>query len=118
MLIRRKNPPRAGEWSLPGGRQEWGEPVARTARREVFEETGVAIETPRLLDVIDLIEHDAEGDVVTHFTLVDFVAAASDLDPIAGDDAIEARWFDPAELESLSLWDETQRVIALALKAC
>ncbi len=84
----------------------------------MFEETGVAIEAPRLLDVIDLIERDAGGDVVTHFTLVDFVAAASDPDPIAGDDATEARWFDPAGLEGLGLWDETRRVIALALKAC
>ena len=35
LLIRRAKPPRAGRWSLPGGRQRLGETVHETARREL-----------------------------------------------------------------------------------
>jgi 8-oxo-dGTP diphosphatase len=44
LLIRRGTPPRLGEWSLPGGRIEWGEPVKAAALRELREETGVEAE--------------------------------------------------------------------------
>ena len=41
LLIRRGKPPKAGEWSLPGGAQELGETVLQALEREVFEETGI-----------------------------------------------------------------------------
>ncbi len=39
VLMRRSG----GAWSLPGGLMEWGEQIEETLRREVLEETGLAV---------------------------------------------------------------------------
>jgi len=115
LLIRRAKPPRAGRWSLPGGRQRLGETVRETARRELHEEAGVAAEVTALLDVVDSITRDDAGAIAYHYTLVDFLAEWRGGAPRAGGDATEALWADPADLGSYELWDETLRLIRLGL---
>ncbi len=115
LLIRRAKPPRAGRWSLPGGRQRLGETVRETARRELHEEAGVEAEVTALLDVVDSITRDDEGAIAYHYTLVDFLAEWRGGAPRAGGDATEALWADPEDLGSYELWDETLRLIRLGL---
>ncbi len=112
LLIRRGRPPKQGEWSIPGGRQEAGETVRDCALREVREETGVTAGNPQLVDVVDLI--GAAG----HWTLVDFAADWIAGEPVPGDDAADARWVKAADIDTLGLWSETVRIIraAIALK--
>ena len=43
LLIRRGKPPRAGQWSLPGGAQQLGETLLEAVTREVREETGLEL---------------------------------------------------------------------------
>jgi 8-oxo-dGTP diphosphatase len=117
LLIRRGKPPRLGEWSLPGGAQELGETVRETARRELAEETGLAPAGGLvLLDVIDSIQRDAQGRVVSHYTLVDFAAEAGPGDPVPGDDCAGATWAPIGALEGFSLWERTREVIARAAR--
>ena len=111
LLIRRAKPPRAGRWSLPGGRQRLGETVRETARRELREEAGVEAEVTALLDVVDSITRDDAGAIAYHYTLVDFLAEWRGGAPRAGGDATEALWADPDDLGSYELWDETLRLI-------
>ncbi len=115
LLIRRAKPPRAGRWSLPGGRQRLGETVRETARRELREEAGVEAEVTALLDVVDSITRDDAGAIAYHYTLVDFLAEWRGGAPRAGGDATEALWADPDDLGSYELWDETLRLIRLGL---
>lgn len=116
LLIRRAKPPRQGSWSLPGGRQRHGETVRAAAAREVREEAGLEVEIAHLLDVVDSITRDATGGLAFHYTLVDFAAEWRGGAATPGDDAAEAVWADPRDLAAYTLWDETVRVIALAIE--
>ena len=111
LLIRRRNPPRAGQWSLPGGGQELGETIAEAARREVGEETGLEIVVEDVVEVIDLIERDEDGRVQYHYVLIDVNATWTGCDPAAGDDATATAWATLDELGTFKLWSETERVI-------
>ena len=116
LLIRRGKPPRAGQWSLPGGGQETGETVQEAARREVMEEVGLALGPLYDVAVVDSITRDETGRVRWHYTLVDFTAEALSDQAVAADDADDARWVDPADLAAYGLWSETTRIIALAAR--
>lgn len=115
LLIKRGTPPRLGQWSLPGGRIEWGEPVDEAALRELKEETGVDAELTGLLDVVDGVFTSREtGDVTRHFVMIDYAARWTGGDPVAGDDAADAAFFTREEAMAAVEWDETRRVIAEA----
>ena len=115
LLIRRGTPPKQGEWSMPGGRVEPGEPVRVAALRELKEETGVDAVLVDLVDVVDAVFENPRGDLITrHYVLIDFVAQWQSGEPVAGDDAADARFFHLSDLASLELWDETLRVIDAA----
>ncbi|HEX3431985.1 MAG TPA: NUDIX hydrolase [Rhizomicrobium sp.] len=112
LLIRRMNPPRQNEWSLPGGKVELGESLRAALVREVLEETGIAIGIVGLIDVAELILENTDGAPGKHYVLVDFCARALSGEVHAASDAAEARWFSAAELDALPLWSETRRIIS------
>jgi ADP-ribose pyrophosphatase YjhB (NUDIX family) len=116
LLIRRAKPPRSGQWSIPGGAQELGETVRDTALREVKEETGLDIAVTDFIEVVDFIERDDAGDVLYHYTLVDWSAEWRDGEAIPGDDVSEILWIDPDELERFGIWSETVRIIRHSAK--
>jgi 8-oxo-dGTP diphosphatase len=110
LLIRRGTSPRLGEWSLPGGRIEPGERAVDAALRELREETGVEAEITGLIDVVDGLFPEAGR----HYVLIDYAARWVSGEPVAGDDALEARFVALDEIESLIEWSETRRIIRLA----
>jgi 8-oxo-dGTP diphosphatase len=113
LLIRRGTPPRQGEWSLPGGRIEPGERAVEAALRELREETGVEAEITGLIDVVDGLFPDAGR----HYVLIDYAARWLSGEPVAGDDAAEARFVALDEVEALIDWSETRRIIRMAAAA-
>ena len=114
LLIRRGRPPRLGEWSLPGGAQLVGETVQVTALREVLEETGVSIQNPQFLEVVDSIIKDDDGRVKFHYTLIDYWANWESGTPEGADDAQHAEWVPFHKLGGLGLWRKTVEVIEKA----
>jgi 8-oxo-dGTP diphosphatase len=111
VLIRRGNEPRLGEWSIPGGKLEWGESLREAAVREVLEETGLGVEIEGLVDVVDSVTRNAAGDVLRHYVLIDFTARHISGALQAGSDAAEARWVPYESIGEYALWTETRRII-------
>lgn len=75
LLIRRARPPRDDCWSLPGGVIELGETAFAAATREIAEELGLDITPERLLDVVDIIQRDADGAIAYHYLIIEIAAA-------------------------------------------
>lgn len=115
LLIRRGTKPMAGDWSIPGGRIEYGETTEAAALRELKEETGITARITGLADVVDAIfTSRMTGDITRHYILIDYAAIWLSGEPVAGDDADHAEWISPDRLATLPLWEETRRVIEKA----
>jgi 8-oxo-dGTP diphosphatase len=115
LLIRRGTKPLAGDWSIPGGKLEFGESLADGALRELHEETGVTARIIGLVDVVDAVfTSRRSGETARHYVLFDYAAVWEAGEPLAGDDAAHAEWISPDRLDALGLWDETRRIIDAA----
>jgi ADP-ribose pyrophosphatase len=99
LLVRRRNPPSAGEWAVPGGSVRLGETLQAAAEREVLEETGVRVRAGEPVYAFERIERDADGRVRWHYVVVDLLAEHVAGEPVAADDALEARWLGPGDVE-------------------
>ncbi|WP_170430537.1 NUDIX hydrolase [Ruegeria arenilitoris] len=118
LLVQRSKQPDAGLWGFPGGHVEWGETVMQAAQRELYEETSVIAEPLHYLDNLDLLRHDAQGAVQSHYLLVGVACQYRSGTPFAGDDALDARWFpiDQIRRGDLPMSDRVTDLLDTALR--
>ena len=89
LLIRRRNPPFAGRYALPGGFVDVGETVEAAVVREVREETGLDTTIERLLGVYSDPARDPRG----HTVSVTYLLRRLGGTPAGADDADDACFF-------------------------
>ncbi len=111
LLIRRGKEPKKGEWSLPGGHAEVGESLKAAAAREVCEETGLSVTVRDLVDVVDLMDVNADGTIVNQYALIDYWGEVVSGTLAAASDAADAQWHNLDTIGFLGLWRETERII-------
>jgi len=90
LLIRRKHPPFASMWALPGGFVDMDESLEDAARRELLEETGVKAARLKQVHTFGAPDRDPRGRTISvlYLARVDF----SQVKPKAADDAAAVGW--------------------------
>ncbi|GAB6145721.1 NUDIX domain-containing protein [Desulfocicer niacini] len=111
LLVKRKNPPSQGVWAIPGGRVRLGETIQEAAQREVMEETGVIITPRETVLAFDSIERDRLHNVRYHYHIVDVAGDYVSGEPVAGDDALDARWISRQALATLPVNEKTKLLL-------
>ncbi|KQZ98050.1 NUDIX hydrolase [Achromobacter sp. Root565] len=103
LLVRRANPPDQDRWAFPGGKIDAGEFLFDVAARELLEETGVTAEPLHVFDAVDVFDRDDTGALRRHFILIAVLCRWVSGEPVAGDDARDARWVSLADLDAHAL---------------
>jgi 8-oxo-dGTP diphosphatase len=101
LLVRRKHPPFADYWAIPGGFVGMQESLEEAALRELEEETGVRDVYLEQLYTFGQPERDPRTRVITvaYFALVPINSLPT---PQAGSDAGDARWWSMYDLPCLA----------------
>jgi 8-oxo-dGTP pyrophosphatase MutT (NUDIX family) len=99
LLQQRKHP--YGFWGLPGGLMELGESTEETARREVWEETGLILGNLKMIDVVSGADNFIKAPNGDEFYMVTVVYETSE---ISGElrmnqqESLDFRYFKTSEL--------------------
>lgn len=99
LLIQRGQPPFENKWAFPGGFVDMEETVEYAVERELLEETGLTGIKLKQFYTFSALDRDPRHRTIS----VAFVGiAVSDIEPKAGDDAKNAKWFNIDSLPELA----------------
>jgi 8-oxo-dGTP diphosphatase len=108
LLVRRARPPAKGLHSLPGGRVEFGETMARALHREVAEEVGLTVEIVGLAGWREVIPaQPGQG----HFVVMSFAARWVAGEPVLNDELDAFSWVAPELPSELRPTEGLQTII-------
>ena len=111
LLVKRKNPPAQGQWTIPGGHVQLGETLQMAAEREIAEETGILIRANEPVYIFDQIVRDKNGAVLFHYVIVDLAAELMGGILTPGDDALDAAWLGSQQLQSCNINPKTLKLL-------
>jgi ADP-ribose pyrophosphatase YjhB (NUDIX family) len=114
LVVRRARKPALNLYTLPGGAVEAGETLSDAVKREVREETQLAIDPVALAGHREVITHDAQGRVERHFVILCFAARWLAGEPVLNEELDDAHWLAPSELQGLKTTDGLAEIVAAA----
>lgn len=117
LLVRRRYEPFAGQWALPGGFVDLEEPLEAAARRELQEETGIAVGPLEQLYAFGDPGRDPRGRTISIVYLAQVDPAQ--IQPQAADDASAVAWHDldhppPLAFDHARILEHARRRLAAA----
>lgn len=107
LILERSGGEVSGGWYLPGGAREPDEDIEDTARRELYEETGLVPDGP--LTLIGLIPMHVYGTDTIH---VSYACDCTTGDVVLSHEHSAARWIDPRDYRDGYLGDDALAALA------
>lgn len=99
------------QWSIPGGKLDFGESPLEAVIREVKEETNIDISSPEFLECGAFVVND------THVIYMDYIADCPDhFEVKINDEFSEWGFFSLGELESINIIPKTKTTTLLAMR--
>ena len=111
VLIKRKNLPEKGKWTIPGGAVLVGELIEDALRREILEETGLVVSVKNLVEIAEKIIRDGNHKVKYHYIILDYLCEFVSGKISAHSDAEDVKTVDINNINELDLIDGTMNVI-------
>ncbi len=96
---KKQNDLNCGKWIGVGGKFEENECPEECLKREVFEETGLILESYRLCGIVTFISSEWEGEYMYLFTADKFKGELTDCNEGT------LKWVKKSEIENLNLWE-------------
>lgn len=113
LLIKRKHPPFADSWALPGGFVDQNESLEDAARRELKEETSIQARELTQLGAYGDPGRDPRGHTISVVFVGEMHAQTAGKMLDAADDASDAKFFDINDLPSFAF--DHEKIVADAL---
>ena len=110
LLTRRCIEPFCGQWVMPGGKVDHGEPLLEALHREVREEVGIEVHVDGLLDVY---EHVALGENKDHYVILYYRVHPVTLELTPNNQEVtEAVWAPAKQLSTYNMTPGTRHILA------
>ncbi|AEA47753.1 NUDIX hydrolase [Archaeoglobus veneficus] len=110
LLVKRANEPNRLKWSIPGGCVNVGESLAEALKKEIKEECGLEIEVGDVACVSEEVFRDGD-EIKFHYVIIDFYAKIVGGRLEVGSDALDAKWVNLEEVDSLDVVDFVKRLV-------
>ena len=111
LLLKRMEDPHRREWAIPEGSLKLGETLQDASGREIRDETGLLIKAGDPVHIFDSIERDDRDRIRFDYVIVDLIAEFVSKVPIPSDDAVDAGWFDPKQLQEVVCTESTSMLL-------